>query len=368
MTIKLAMRIAAMLVTLTLICLTLPGVMAQREGPVIRQPAPGPIIIQPPGPIVRPGPLVLQPMLGPSITFEAKLDPALLERASNLRVLRLAPPKYDEGFLRELVQRTAPGLGGSEQTQVGGMVALSDQSGNFAMVDRESGLLSFSFGMVDQIDDRPGDLPDERRARAIARDFLMQNGLAPANIEQLTMPYVGHIRSASFNPETGQESGPMLQMLTVYFGRMLDDTEVIGNSSKMIVQIGDGGKVVGAGVNWREVAQALPVGARNLRSADQISQDIQTFLRREFVAGQRLVVRQLGLFYYDNGGQYIQPVIGFEVRVQSGEMPPYNYFGQVAVLSNPPEMVGMGPLADEALKALRQGPQDMAPTTAVPGD
>lgn len=358
MSMKLAIRIAAVTIAVATIGAFLPVALAQRPGPILTQP--GPTIQLPPN---------LRPLaLAPTIEFQAQLSPELLKRAENLRVLRLAPPKFDEGFLQELLARTAPGLSGGERTQVGAMFAVSDPGGNFAMVDRESGLLSFSFGMVDQIDDRPGELPDERRARAIARDFLVQNGLGPANLEQLTSPYVGHIRSASFNPETGEESRPMLQMLTVYFGRMIDDTEVIGNSSKMIVQIGDGGKVVGAGVNWREVARALPVGARNLRSADQITQDIQTFLRREFVAGQRLVVRQLGLFYYDNGGQYIQPVIGFEVRVQSGEMPPYSYFGQTALLTNPPELVGPAPLAEEALKALQQGPQDMAPTTAVPGD
>lgn len=358
MSMKLAIRIAAVTIAVATIGAFLPMALAQRPGPVLTQP--GPTIQLPPN---------LRPLaLAPTIEFQAQLSPELLKRAENLRVLRLAPPKYDEGFLQELLARTAPGLSGGERTQVGGMFAVSDQGGNFAMLDRESGLLSFSFGMTDQIDDRPGDLPDERRARAIARDFLVQNGLAPANLQQLTTPYVGRISSASFDPATGAESQPMVQMLTVYFGRMIDDTEVIGNSSKMIVQIGDGGKVVGAGVNWREVAQALPVGARNVRGAEQIMEDIRTFLRQELIQGERAVVRQMSIFYYDNGGNYIQPVVGYEVQVQAGRMPAYRYFGQTALLLNPPEMVGPAPLSEEALKGLQLGPQDMAPTTAVPGD
>jgi len=251
--------------------------------------------------------------------------------------------------------------------QVGDMIAMSDDQSNFAMFDRASGLLSFSMGMADQIDERPGELPGGREARAIARDFLTRNELWPRDEKQVTNPYIGHIRSASFNPETGEEGKAMLQMLTVYFGRMVDDTEVIGSASKMIVQIGDGGKVVGAGINWREIGQALPISARQLRSSDQIMQDIQTLLRREFVQGESLAVKQLGLFYYDNGGEYIQPVIGFEAQVRAGEMPPYSYFGQVALLTSPPELVGPEPLSREAREMLQQSPQELAPATK-PGD
>lgn len=359
MTGTLPMRIAALLLTLTLIAVTLPAAVAQREGPVIRQP--GPVIMQP-GPILRPGPLVLRPFLGPTINFEAKLSPELLERALKLRVFRLAPPRFDEGFFEQFVDARLGGFDG-ERVRMGNLIAIADDRSNFAMLDTETGMISFSQGMADQIDERPGDLPDGRRARALAREFLMEAGLWPRGEKQVTSPHIGHIRSATFNPETGEESGPMLQMLTVYFGRMIDDTEVIGSASKMIVQIGDGGKVVGAGVNWREIAQAMPLSQRQLRSSDQLTSDIQNFLRREFVQGERLTVRQLGLFYYDNGGDYIQPVIGFEVKVQAGEMQPFTYFGQVPLLTNPPELVGPAPLSEEALKLLQQGSQEAAPPT-----
>ncbi len=354
---RLAMTVAAVfLAVLTLAVLPLVAqAQVEREGPVLTQPR----IQVPTRPrIVLPPEVLGRLPRGPEVRFEAKLDPEIFERATMLRVYRLEAPRFNRGSFGPLARRLFNGELRGETTVVGGMLAQADDRSNFLMLDTRSGLMSMSRGMADQIDERPGELPGPNAAARIARNFLDENGLGPGDPKQRVLTHIGHIRSSWFNPETGEQGQPMLQMYSIYFGRVVDDVEVVGAASKMIVQIGDGGEVVGAAFNWRELGRSLVVSARDLRSDEQILADIRRFLTDELPLSERVVVDQIGLFYYDNGGQYLQPVIGFSAKVQAGEVQ-YSYFGQTALLNEPPELVGPAPLSEEALRTLQRGSEDL---------
>jgi len=299
---------------------------------------------------------------GPKISFAKPIDPALLQRAAGLKVYKLQPPRLTRADFDGTCALLLPAVQRSQIVTAGSAIARS-QGSNFILLDTRSGLLSMSKGFADQVDDRAGDLPSEARAAEIARAWLKTNKLGPADEKQFVLARVGHIRSKSFNPATGAE-GPVLdQILTVNFSRLVDGTGVIGAASKMIVQVGDGGSVVGAGIDWRELGDGSVVTAKNLRTPEQIQQDIRAFLLREQALATQIDIRQAGLFYYDNGGNFLQPVIGYEAQVRTGRLN-LRYFGQTPVLLTTPERVGPEAVTPKMREALRKGPENAAPPTA----
>ncbi|MGD9497808.1 MAG: hypothetical protein AB7Y46_16010 [Armatimonadota bacterium] len=357
---KLSLRMAALLIAVLVVVVAALTLSAEaQERPPIR-------IQRPPVQLPRE---ILVRAAGPTVAFETRIDPNLLQRASGLNVYRLEPPRFDRSVFGALGERLFEGQLRGQQVQLEGLMAMSsaDNPSDFLLLDTQSGLLSFSRGMADQIDDRRGELPGEEQAASIARNFLMQMGLGPRDEKQMVLAHVGRIRSRSFDPQTGNE-GPVLdQMLTVYFGRQVDDLMVVGGGSKMIVQIGDGGRGVGAGVRWRELGAATRVDAKNLRSAEQLMQDIRTFMGTEQRQAQRVAITRAALFYYDNGGNFLQPILGYQARIRAGEFE-YNYFGQTALLVNPPELVGPEPLSRQAVETLQKGAEDLQAPTRIPTD
>ena len=338
MTNKLVLRVAALSVALSALCLlSLTAVQAQ---PGTAATAAG----------------------GPRISFSQGIDASLLKRAADLRVYKLQPPKLTRGAFDGLVGRLLPAVQRGEVVTAGNVIARSDAA-NFIMLDTKSGLFSMSRGMANQIDDKPGKLPDDAQATDVALAFLKQNELGPRNGKEMVLARVGHIRSQSFDPKSGAKGPIRDQMVTVNFSRLVDGTEVVGDASKMIVQIGDGGEVVGAGINWRELGDAKPVGAKGLRTAEQLQQDIQAFISREMNMASAVDVKQVGLFYYDNGGEFLQPVIGYEALVREGRQT-LRYFGQTALLRTPAEQVGPDAVTPRMRETVKLSPRELKPPTA----
>jgi len=301
---------------------------------------------------------------GPEIRFGTNIDPALIRRAADLKVYKLQPPKLKSGMFGDLAGRLFPGGLRGKTVKADKAMAWSDDANpdNFMMLDTGSGLFSMSRGMAGQIDDKPGKLPDDAKAADLARTFLKQNDLGPRNDKEMVLAHIGRIRSRSYDPGKGVEGPIRDQMLTVNFSRLVDDTGIIGGASKMIVQIGDDGNVVGAGIRWRELGAGKLVGAKALRTPEQLRRDIQSFLTNELRLARQVDIRQLGLFYYDNGGDYLQPVIGYEAKVEMTNGPS-SYFGQTALMLKPPERVGPEPVTKGMRAAVRKGPPETKPPT-----
>ncbi len=362
MKIKAAMRIAALVAVLAVAWMLIPTRTQAQPNRTIRvEPANRQLQIE--------RVPTLRPVVGPKIVFEKNINPEWIRDAAKMKLYRLQPSKLGSAQFNSLAQQLFGTNMNREDTSPDGMLVRTDAANpsNFMMLDPASGLLSISRGMADLIDDNPGQLPGEETAVKIARDFLNQYGLGPGNNNEMQLAHIGHIRSQSFDPRTGKEGPTRDQMLTVYFSRLIDGKEVVGGGSKMIVQVGDGGKVAGAGIRWRELGNATLVGEKGIRSAERIQSDIQAFLRREQKLASEVRIMQTGLFYYDDGGNYMQPVIGYEAMVSTGELR-LRYFGQTALLTNPPERVGPEPLSESARKMLQMGTQDVKPPDAREGD
>jgi hypothetical protein len=296
------------------------------------------------------------------IVFTAKPAEDMLARAARLQVYPLQPPRLDRRTFDAQAEQLFRGELRGEAVQGNGTISLADteKTSHFMSLELRTGYLSFNRGMADQIDDRPGKLPPDKEAEAIAREFLRKNDLGPGNPEEMELARIGHIKSSSFNPETGKK-GPVLdQMVTVYFGRRLDGVPVTGSGSKMIVRIGDGGEVVGGARRWTERGRGRRLNREQLRSGDELMKDIRTFLSREMGESEEIRIVQFLLVYYDNGGKFIQPALAYEATVKGKELG-FAYLGQTALLREPPERVGPEPVSREALQAIRKPSRDIKP-------
>lgn len=333
------------------------------------------------------GPEVLpSPALGQQIVFKEMPSEEILARAAKLQVYELQPVEIDRGSFDSLAKQLFPGGLEGRPVQVNGVIGMSDaeKPSNFMMLELETGYLSFTHGMANQIDDKPGNLPSDDKAVEIARDFLRKNNLRPGNVEEMVLGRIGRVHSTSFDPRTGKKGPVRDQMLTVYLARQIDNIPVIGSGSKMIVRIGDEGEVVGGARRWTELGHGRRLKPEDLRSISELMKDIEIFLSQEMnqippqlsvkiAAGeippfpaQRIEIIQFALVYYDNGGKYIQPALGYEANVrgtnpQTGKEWEYYYFGQTALLRDPPERVGPEPVSEEARRSLRRSLPEKRP-------
>jgi len=300
-----------------------------------------------------------------NIVFKVKPDNAMLERAAKLKVYEIQPVREDrktfDTYTKQLFQE---GLKG-DPIQVNDVISVSDmqKSSNFMMLELSTGYLSFNHGMSDQIDDKPGNLPNDNESIKIAQSFLQKNNMEPGNLKEMVPAHVGWIRSASFDPNTGNEGPVRDQMRIVYFSRNLDEVPVIGSGSKMIVRIGDNGEIVGGSRRWAEIDSGRELKLEELRSIKTIIGDIESFLKREMELTDKIEINNFILVYYDNGGKYIQPALAYEATITGKELK-YSYLGQTALLQNPPERVGPEPVSVEAKKMLKTpSPKEKPPTT-----
>ncbi|MFW6156008.1 MAG: hypothetical protein ACOC7J_01710 [Armatimonadota bacterium] len=349
------LAVVATLITVAFILVALPVYAQVDDQPRIERPRvnTGPQIQVDPRVLQRPN-LQLRPQ---NIEFRARFDERLMERASRMNLYRLEDsPVNAETMMRLAEQYTVTG----QQQQFGTMLAVTDEDNGFMMLDRETGRLAFNVDLADMIDDNPGDLPSDREAGQIAMEFLRENQLMP-DAQQAVVAHIGRIMSTS-----DQINRPMAQALVVHFARQVDDVRVVGPGSKAVVQLGDGGKIAGGGVEWRALGKPIELDARQLRGVADVQKDIQSTLAREFKMARGIVVDRVGLFYHDAGG-YLQPVVGYQAQIQSGEFS-YSYFGQVPLMQQPPVQVGPQQISPEILERLQKGPEDLKPQTEGEND
>jgi len=297
---------------------------------------------------------------GPDVKFSANVSGDLLEAAQKLNVYKLAPSNLNRGSLSQLQNGIfGRGLGG-EPVTAGQLMGMSDPDNpsNFLMLDARSGYLSFDKGLADEIDENAGNLPGDGEAEGIARELFAKLNIGPKNEKELVLGRISRIRSQSFDPATGKEGDILTQALVVQLARELDGVRVIGPGSKLIARIGDRGNVVGGSSRWRDVADAQPMQRQKQLNARQIQAGIASFLKRELGQAKGVQVTGMGLFYYD-GGNFIQPIIGYEASVQHGERVKETYFGQFAILASPPEAVMVGPVSSKLKEAIGKPPTNL---------
>ena len=95
-------------------------------------------------------------------------------------------------------------------------------------------------------------LPAKGEAISLAEHFLNDNKLSPRNKNELKVVNVGGLRSSSVID--GKRAGPIIdKLVTVRYGRVIDNLPVVGPGSKIVVNLGNNGEVMGV---IRQVARA----------------------------------------------------------------------------------------------------------------
>lgn len=208
-------------------------------------------------------------------------------------------------------------------------------------------------------------LPTGEEAVKIAQTFLASNGLQAANERELTLAHIGGLRSSSM---IGDKPGPVIdKLVTVNFARQVNGLPVIGPGSKMVVNIGNKGEVIGLIRHWRELAGSKKISGTETYSEDEAKRIALAQMSKEFGSSSDFEILQSKIAYYDNNGVYLQPVYAFETRVVNHELgDTFNYVSVVPAMINAPEALNLRQ-TEQIAKDLISRNENVKPSTITKG-
>ena len=199
-------------------------------------------------------------------------------------------------------------------------------------------------------------LPATDSALRYANLFLEQNKLLPANPEELKVAHVGGLRTTSIL-STGR-AGPVVdKLVTITYSRELNGVPVIGAGSKLVVNIGDSGEVIGVTRRWRELDKPVRLSSSEILSEKEALELSNRQILSEFGEKSRVEVLQTQVAYFDNNGETIQPVFAFQTKIQLADqkLPPVEYISVIPAMRKPIENLNLTQLDPTALKVIQSG-------------
>ncbi len=149
----------------------------------------------------------------------------------------------------------------------------------------------------------PG-LPSGTTAVRRALQHLRSTGLLPDNKRELFVQHVGGLRMASLN-EAGQ-TREFAKVTTVHFGRRINGVNVGGPGSKIIVQLGEHGRLVGVSRRWMELKMEAHSSKDVLRDTE-VGAAISLDLMSTHNTAKAIRAAQPSLGFYDDGAGRIEP-------------------------------------------------------------
>jgi hypothetical protein len=227
--------------------------------------------------------------------------------------------------------------------------------------DLNNGNFTFNKSMKKYGGDYAPRLPGKDEARKLAEEFLRGNSLMPKNRDELTLVHFGGLRSSSVIG--GKKAGPVIdKLVTLSYGRTIDQVPVIGPGSKLVVSLGEKGEVMGMIRRWRELA---PGSRKEVQAEETVSQqEAEELAKRQILSeygeGTEYKVLGSGKAYYDNNGTILQPVYTFEtaITLRDQKVKPFNYLCVIPALKKSPEplnLTAVDPKAKEMIKNIKQG-------------
>jgi hypothetical protein len=269
-------------------------------------------------------------------------------------------PEDSKKLLKRLLDVSAPGdLYRSNENTVY-YVSPKDVTETFEC-DLNNGNFTYNKSLKKYAGDYAPKLPTQEEALKEAEQFLNTQELLPKNRNELTLAHFGGLRSTSVIG--GKRAGPVIdKLVTLSYGRTIDNTPVIGPGSKIVVNLGDKGEVMGLIRRWREVSAS----SRKLVPPEELvsQQEAEERANRQIVSeyGDASSHKILGSrrAYYDNNGSILQPVYAFEVAVtlRDPKVRPFNYLCVIPMMKNSPEplnLTGIDPRAKEMIKNGKPG-------------
>ncbi len=217
-------------------------------------------------------------------------------------------------------------------------------------------------------------LPDKIQAESLARSFIKDVELMPADFEA-NGKLLAAIGLFSQECKDGNYGLKIQKALTLHFGREIDGIPVEGPGSKMIVQLGNQGRVLTFIKKWNDIAPAFEIHPDALRRVQVSKLERSDVLEpaagkvekleikpgREFVAKTpylseaelraaveakirgdwdtplRAEERDVQLVYFDRSGQFIQPAYAVQVALDFENNESFNVLYHIAALHDPPE-------------------------------
>jgi len=198
-------------------------------------------------------------------------------------------------------------------------------------------------------------LPSGDEAQKYAESFLGANRLLPVNREELKVAHVGGLRASTVSSDG--KAGPTIdKLVTLTYSRQLNGVPVIGAGSKIIVNVGDSGEVIGVNRRWRELDKPIALSDTELLTEAEANDLLKRQILTEFGERATFEVLQTQIAYFDNNGSYVQPVFAFQTKIQPADqkLPAIEYVGVIPAMRTPVEalnLVANDPASFRTLKA-----------------
>jgi hypothetical protein len=199
-------------------------------------------------------------------------------------------------------------------------------------------------------------LPGTDEALRYANAFLEQNKLLPANPEELKVAHVGGLRTTSIL-STGRAGAVVDKLVTITYSRELNGVPVIGAGSKLVVNIGDSGEVIGVTRRWRELDKPVRLSSSEILSEKEALELSNRQILSEFGEKSRVEVLQTQVAYFDNNGETLQPVFAFQTKIQLADqkLPPVEYISVIPAMRKPIENLNLTQVDPTAYKMIQSG-------------
>lgn len=215
----------------------------------------------------------------------------------------------------------------------------------YLITNSAKGRLSFSKSTQKYEGAYKPQLTDAKQAQTNAEQFLTANDLMPQNKAELKLIHAGGLRAAS-----ADDGGTIIdKMQTFTYGRVIDGVPVSGNGSRIIVNVGEKGEVLGVSKNWKEynTTKKQKVEKTNLKSQTEAEAEFGKLVNFNFGKGVSPKVKSIQKMYFDGGGNVIQPAYFFETIVtvtdEKGNKTEQPFLGVVSMLKNSPEAINPDP-------------------------
>lgn len=163
---------------------------------------------------------------------------------------------------------------------------------------------------IDALADTPG-LPTDQDAVRRALQHLQGLDLLPEDPRQLVVRHIGGERMAHFDGETTQD---FAKVTMVHFGRRIGGFDVGGPGSKIVVGLGENGRLVSLVRRWQELDLVQGSAARML-PAEEIGTLTQQDLMRTHDKAMKVDAGTPELGFYDDGKGRIEPAWFTQAKV-----------------------------------------------------
>ncbi len=186
-------------------------------------------------------------------------------------------------------------------------VSKNDATAHFR-IDKTTGDFSMTKGYKNYLNDQAtSGLPSKDQAVDVAKRHLTEMGLMPADQKQLVVRHVGGVNQADL---VDGKSVERAKLVTVHFGRQIDGIDVSGPGSKITVELGANGELVGLTRRWSEVTEEKKNDS-DLHSQAEVNNLVKAKLQRDGAHAKSIDSSGPDFGYFDDGKGNIEPAYFF---------------------------------------------------------